>query len=83
MLEQCSHLCRTVEDEAKLEHWANLCSLGIPVVISGLLKLYRYCSRSLESHILDPRKLGLKGELFGCPNLSDVDFEAVMLHLYK
>jgi len=63
--------------------WASLCSSGIHLIISGLLKLYSITSRSLEDHIIDPKKLTVSYDLFDRIPTYDVEFRQIMKNFEK
>lgn len=86
MLEKWSHLSEqpgteTENHEKKLRPWNDLCPIGISVVISGLLNVYKICSRPLEDQILNPKVICSSYELFDSVSADDVDLKTISSQL--
>ena len=83
-MENWSHGAQTAVQAmngTKLEPWTSIASLGIPVVIFGLLKIYKICARPLEAHILEQKRWSFSPDLFmsGLANpYDDPDFKNIM-----
>lgn len=58
-----------------------LCPVGVSIVISGLLFVYKIWSRTLEDQILDPKVISSTYDLFTNVNPDDVDFQNVISQL--
>ncbi len=71
----------TNELEKKLTLWHELCPIGISVVISGLLSVYKVCSRPLEDQILDPKVINSTYDLFATLNPDDADLKSITSQL--
>ena len=82
LLDKWNHLTQPESEigdqEKKLKPWHLLCPVGISIVISGLLFVYKISCRSLEDQILDPKVICSTYDLFTNVNPDDVDFKAVM-----
>jgi hypothetical protein len=85
LLDKWQHLSQSepqIDDhEKKLKPWHMLCPIGISIVISGLLFVYKICCRPLEDQILDQKVICLTYDLFTTVNSDDVDFKAVISQL--
>lgn len=85
LLDKWQHLTQSEpqigDHEKKLKPWHMLCPIGISIVISGLLFVYKICSRPLEDQILDQKVICLTYDLFTTVNSDDVDFKAVISQL--
>lgn len=69
------------DQEKRLKPWHMLCPTGVPVVISGLLFVYKIWCRPLEDQILDPKVINSSYELFTNVNPDHVDLKTVMSQL--
>ncbi|KZS12060.1 Uncharacterized protein APZ42_023138 [Daphnia magna] len=69
------------DQEKKLKPWHMLCPVGVSIVISGLLFVYKIWSRTLEDQILDPKVISSTYDLFTNVNPDDVDFQNVISQL--
>ena len=68
-------------DQKKLRPWPDLCPIGISLVISALLSVYKTFSRPLEDQILDPKVICSTYDLFAVINPDDVDLKSITSQL--
>ncbi|EFX83660.1 guanine nucleotide exchange protein smcr8a-like isoform X1 [Daphnia pulex] len=85
LLDKWNHLTQPEpelgDQEKKLKPWHLLCPIGISIVISGLIFVYKITCRPLEDQILDPKVICSTYDLFTNVNPDNVDFKAVMSQL--
>ena len=67
--------------EKKLTPWNDLCPIGITIVISGLLSVYKMCSRPLEDQILDPKIICSNYDLFSTVHPDDAELNIIISQL--
>lgn len=85
LLDKWDYLSRPVADTNtnKPASWTSLCSSGIHLVVSGLLKLHYITNRSLEDHIMFPKKLTVSYDLFDRIPTCDIEFRQIMKNLQQ